>query len=547
MPPPLPAPKPARPPEYILRRLFLTMFLRGRSSRGLKKSSAPRSVGEKLALTLAVYFVMGLFALVFMRQPVFGMSIYLHGMTMAFVGLFVAASSGEILFNKEEADILLHRPVAPRALLIAKVRVLVEVSLWLAGAFNLAGLFGGIGAVGGTWRFPLVHAVSTVMEALFCTGAVVLGYQLCLRWFGRERLDGLMTTAQVIVAVVAVFGSQLAPQVMARYGDKLNFNFHAWWIGAVPPAWFAGIDDALAGSASATSFALAGVAVVVTAAVIAAAFGRLAGDYAAGLQKLGESVSPPARRSGGRRRWLGVLVNVPPLSWWLRDSVSRASFLLTAAYLARDRDVKLRIYPGVAPLLMFPVFLMLQGRGHAQETDVMGRFSVSFGSVYLGIVPMLGLNLLRYSQQWQAADLFRVAPLPFPAPLCHGARRAVLFCLTIPVVALMALLAWLLRHSTSELVLLLPGILAIPVFALVPCLGGAAVPLSQPPEEAKSAGRGVTMIAVMMISMALSGIAAAAWWGGWLPWFLLGECLVIIGAYAAMRQSIATAPWEPME
>ena len=36
----------------ILRRLFLTLFLRGRSSRGLQKEQAPKSVGTKLATTL---------------------------------------------------------------------------------------------------------------------------------------------------------------------------------------------------------------------------------------------------------------------------------------------------------------------------------------------------------------------------------------------------------------------------------------------------------------------------------------------------------------
>jgi hypothetical protein len=119
-------------------------------------------------------------------------AVYLHAMTFVFLGMFVASSAGEILFNKEEADILLHRPVSPKAMLWAKIRVLVEVSLWLAGAFNLVGLFVEFGSHGNR-RFPIAHLCSTTLQALFCTGCVVLVYQLCLRWFGRERLEGLMT------------------------------------------------------------------------------------------------------------------------------------------------------------------------------------------------------------------------------------------------------------------------------------------------------------------------------------------------------------------
>src|SRR5437773_1119339 len=167
-------------PERTLRRLFLTLFLRGRTSRGLQKSSAPKSIGSKLGLTLAFYAAFGLFALAFSQQRIFAFSLLLHAMTFAFVGMFVASSAGEVLFNKEEADILMHRPVKPRALLWAKVAMLVQVSLWLTGAFNLVGLFTGIFVVDGGWMFPVAHALSGTMEALFCTGLVVLAYQLCL-------------------------------------------------------------------------------------------------------------------------------------------------------------------------------------------------------------------------------------------------------------------------------------------------------------------------------------------------------------------------------
>ena len=109
--------RPCPSPEKTLRRLFLTLFLRGHSSRGLQKDKAPTSVARKLAWTLAFYALLGMLALVFLRQPVFALSVYLHGMTFMFLGMFIASSAGEILFNKEEADILMHRPVEARSLL----------------------------------------------------------------------------------------------------------------------------------------------------------------------------------------------------------------------------------------------------------------------------------------------------------------------------------------------------------------------------------------------------------------------------------------------
>ncbi|SPE60327.1 conserved membrane hypothetical protein [Verrucomicrobia bacterium] len=545
-PPPPPgaaAGTPALPPGRVLRRLFLTLFLRGRSSRGLRKGSAPRSVASKLALSLALYALMGLFALAFLRQPVFALSVYLHAMTLVFLGMFVAASAGEVLFNKEEGDILMHRPVTVRALLWAKIGVLIEVSLWLAGAFNLVGFLVGLGCTDGGWLFPVVHAFSTALQALFCTGCVVLVYQLCLRWFGRERLEGLMTTAQVLVAVAAVVGGQVVPQLMTRFGGVIRLSLSSWWVGLLPPAWFAGIDDGLAGSRAAASLGLGAVGVAVTGAIVWLAFGKLARDYGSGLQALNEARSAPARPRAGRR-WLDVLVTLPPLCWWLRNSVARASFLLTAAYLVRDRDVKLRVYPGMAPILVMPVIMLLQG--HSRGGFGGGAFGVAFSGGYLGLIPLLALNLLHYSQQWQASDIFRAAPLSGPAQLCHGARRAVLCFLTVPVLLVSGLLVWAIESDSSRLLLLLPGIIALPVYALVPGVAGKA-PLSLPTEEAKSAGRGLTMIGVMIISMALSGIAVWAWNDGWFRWLLAVESLVVASLYGALRFRLSATRWPPME
>ena len=537
-PPPL-LPEPVPTPEKTLRQLFLALFLRGRGGRGLSRQSAPKSVGEKLALVLVFYALFGCMALFFLRQPVFALAVYLHAMTFVFLGMFVAASAGEILFNKEEADILLHRPVSPKAMLWAKIRVLVEVSLWLAGAFNLVGLFVGIGS-GGNWRFPMVHIISTTMEALFCASCVVLVYQLCLRWFGRERLENLMTIAQVIVSVAAVLAGQILPQMVLRLDRVLNVGELSWWINLLPPAWFAGFDDAFSGSAMLGSWVLAALAVAATVLVLWLAFDKLARDYETGLQALNETVSTRIKR-GGRRHLIDRLVNIPPLIWWLRDPVARASFLLTAAYLIRDRDVKLRVYPGIAPILIIPFVFLIGNHHHGSAGDP--GFGVPFSGIYLGMVPLFGLQLLQHSQQWQAADIFRAAPLPGPAALCHGARRAVLCLLALPMMLLVGLIVWLLRGSFSELVLLLPGVIALPVFALVPHLGGHGVPLSQPTDAAKSATRGLNIMLVMVIAFALAGLASYSWTQGWFRWLVVGEATVAVGLYSALRWSLASARW----
>lgn len=477
-------------------------------------------------------------ALSFIRQPVFAVSIFTHAMTLVFLGMFVASSAGEVLFNKEEADILLHRPVTPQAMLWAKIAVLVQVSLWLAIALNFAGMIVGAYAPDGGWMFPVAHVISTALQALFCTGFIVVTYQLCLRWFGRERLEGLMTTVQIFAAIAAVVGGQVVPQVLARFGNNLHLNARSWWLVLLPPAWFAGFDNALAGEGGMNSWLLAGFGGFVTATVLWLAFGKLARSYESGLQALSEAV--PVSRAKRGRHFLGWLVNTPPLRLWLRNSVSRGAFLLTAAYLFRDRETKLRIYPGLAPMMIMPAIFLIRG-------GMSRNYAIAFSGTYLGVVPLVAISLLRYSQQWQASDLFRVAPVAGPGPISHGTRRAAMVFLAVPALVLFAVIAWFAQRDFEHMLLLLPGIIAVPLYAMIPCLNGKGVPFSFPGEEAKSAKQGLRMLAVTFISFPLAGLTSWAWSQGWFWWFVLGEAVVIAAVYAILRARVSGLAWDSME
>ncbi len=526
----------------VLRRLYLTLFLRGRSSRGLNHKLASQSIGRRLVVTLLFYALIGMMALMFIGQPVFNLSIYLHGASLFFVGMFVATSAGEVLFNEQEAEIMLHRPVSPRAMLWAKISVLLEVSLWLTLAFNLVGLLVGTFTKNGSLLYAPAHAFSSTCSALFCTSGVVLVYQLCLRWFGRDRLDGLMTFMQVLMTLVLVLGSQIAPRMIEWLPGKIQLTAQTWWLALVPPAWFAALDETLMGRGNPTMWTLAAVGVFATAAVITLAFGKLAGSYESGLQTLGESKSRNPEKTG-RPRLLQRLVTLPPLCWILRHPVERAGFLLVSGYMFRNRDVKLRLYPGLVPMMMMPVVLLANGMRH-RGTD--GFMLVLAGS-YLPLVPLVALNLLRFSQHWQAADVFLVTPTPGPGRLMIGARKAVEVLLVLPsLLVVSAGFIWI-GGGLSSLFQLLPGILALPIFSRISGISSDQLPLSLPGEEAKAAGRGLLSMVAMISAMAIGGAAAVAKSFGYFNTFLIVEATIALTCALLMDSKIRSLRWNPLE
>jgi len=522
-----------------LRKLYLTLFLRGRSSRGLNKDRAPASIGTKLWGTLALYALVGLAALSFINQPSFALSFYLHGMSLLFLGMFVAASAGEILFNKDEPEILLHRPVDARTLLWAKVSVLVRVSLWVACTFNLTGMIAG--SLKWSPLFAPVHLVSTGLAALFCSGSVVLIYQLCLRWFGRERLDNLMTTAQVLLAVALVAGSQMVPYLMRGMEKQTDFLAGKWWLFLLPPAWFASLDEVVIGHGTMVNWTLAGIGIAVTASVLVLAFGKMAGTYEEGLKTMAES-RPRVTGSHSGRRWIDRVADLPLFSWLLRDPVTRASFRLSAAYMLRDRDMKLRLYPGLAPMLMMPAVFLLQG-----SSRTAGEFGIAIAGGYIGLVPLTAMGLLQFSQHWQAADLYRLAPVPGPGRFILGAVIAIGAVLVVPALTLLGAIMSFLPGGLKHLPLLLPGLIALPVYALAPGAIEKTVPLSKPTEESKSAMRGATMFIMMISAMILPLLALTAKRFHGFGIFLAIEAVASAAICFALVRTIQGKHWDPIE
>ncbi|MBK1883552.1 hypothetical protein JIN85_14100 [Luteolibacter pohnpeiensis] len=507
----------------VLRGLYLKLLLRGRSSRGLnvRQNQANGSILKRFGLTLLMYFFVGFMAIRFIQAPLTGLLIYLHGATVFFVGMFIAASSGEVLFNKDENEILLHRPVDPRVLLWSKISVLLQVGLWMSLAFNLAGMFVGVAGKDGGWLFLPAHVLSSGLSALFCTAFVILVYQLCLRWFGRERLDNLMTLVQVLMTMLLVFGSQLAPRILKIIPVNIQLTEKNWWMGLLPPTWFTCLDLSLMGRGNYTEWGLAVLGVLLTGILMWLAFDKLASSYESGLRSMGDtSVRQKKGKSGLLRleQWMEFSL----VRLYLRDPVERAGFLLTAAYMLRDRDVKLRLYPGLAPILIMPVMLFV-------TTGDVGRnsFLLSMVSGYIAMIPFLAIQILKFSQQWQAADVFRISPITGPGAIIIGARKALELIFILPMITLLGVAMVWFTDGFGVLAYLLPGILSVPLFGRLPGLSNKNMPLGSPPENARAANRGLVVFLLMAGAMAIGMLGAAADHFGFFPHYVAVEALLV--------------------
>src|SRR5436305_10277191 len=138
-----------------LLKCYWRLSTRGRVARAMGRGGKPRGLIFVIVMYMVVGFMTGLIA--FSPIDLFTYTIIVHAMTFFVVGMAVTSESGDILFNANESDVLVHRPIEPRTLLLAKSINLVVFTLILGTALNLFRSFFGFAAACARAWFAVVH------------------------------------------------------------------------------------------------------------------------------------------------------------------------------------------------------------------------------------------------------------------------------------------------------------------------------------------------------------------------------------------------------
>jgi ABC-2 type transport system permease protein len=218
-----------------LLKCYWRLSMRGRVARSMGRGNKQRS----LIFVLVMYAFVGLMTGMAASQlDVFTYTVLVHSVTFFVVGMAVTSESGDILFNANESDVLVHRPIHPRTLLLAKSINLIAFTLILAAALNLFPTFFGLSARGARPWFPIVHLGSMILLCVFCAAAVVCTYGLVIKFLDREKFDNFAAWSQVGMSILFIAGYQIVPRLLQRF-QGLSFTPYARYLFPLPPAWFA--------------------------------------------------------------------------------------------------------------------------------------------------------------------------------------------------------------------------------------------------------------------------------------------------------------------
>jgi hypothetical protein len=496
-------------------RAQLRMSFRGRASQAFAGQLAGRPIGVAWLFTMYVAIGAATLPAVVGGADVFTYAFITQLMTWTMCGLSLTAEAGDALFAPEEPDVLGHRPVASEIVLAAKVTVLFAFSCSLAMAQNLLPT-AAIVVRQSVWA-AVVHLGVVALAVALITSVVTMIYGVAARLVPRERFDDVAAWSQIALAIVFVSLALVTPRSALREG--IHVDPRAWFLLGLAPAWFAGLDAWIGARAPGTGHLAMAAAVAFGALVVLV--------RAPVLVRLSAAIAHVQDERGGRRVAALPSGETGWLAWWIRDPVERAAFQLATAYLRRDRDVRLRLRPSMV------VFALLPLAGLVVEESRGGHLAPLASICLLGMVPGVAMEALRISSHPVASELFAVVPIAGTAAVFHGVRKAAIRYV-VPAIALSGLLAALI--VPGGLVLAVPGLLALPVFSLIPGLFGPYVPLALPKARGQQAIANAVLLAA---STGLLGVLVnatlAASRRGRLAALFVGELAVLLVVDAGLR------------
>jgi len=427
------------PAFRILLRTRLLLDQRAAPSLGLgaAPAGAAKDSGFSFGVTLmlSVFWLAGLPAgllAIIGGVPADAWMAAVSGLALGLFGLQLVLFYGTLLLDPTDIGVLQSRPVSDRTLFAARLAH-VGVYLLLGGAsLSFFPMF--LGCLG----YPPLAVLPVVpltigLSALLALGLVALFHGLTLRLVGPTRFQRVSLWMQILLATFLLGGLQLVVPLLRESGVLLAVVERPELRVFLPPFHFGGLFAVLLGSRTPADLQLAGLALILPVAALAAAVVVAGRHFVAGLS--GQLVVRAARGAswpGGLARRLGRRL--------CRTREEHAAFDFALALSRRDRIFLRQALPGTLGMSIVGLGLMLPLRLDDKAAFLL-PFFVPAAVCFVALTGPTLLEAGRFSEHWAARWIFAALPVSAPGPLLRGGTLALLVGWAAPTLLAVALLS----------------------------------------------------------------------------------------------------------
>lgn len=412
---------------------------RARFNQWNKKQSESNST---FFLTLGLYFLMASAFSAFIYFSVSIIAIYslISAMMMFMLAMTLITDFSAVILDSNDNAVLLPRPIDDRTLLIARIThilmYLLSMMLALAIPFMVVTMF----------KYGVLAAISFLFISLLSLILIVfltnIFYLVLMQFTSEERLRNVINTFQIILTFTFMGGYRLV-------GRLVNFDALMngvdtkvqWWYFFVPPIWMGNsMNVIIKHEFDATKFLFIFLTLTVPFMVVFFVnnvFSGIFNQKIAGMDiaKRQEKIPNKVAKKGLIETLSGIFTGT---------SMERGAFEFVWKITSRDRKFKLRIYPSLAYLLIYPIFMIGTGRGDGSFVQQIEHLRESTGIgivvIYLcGTVLLTIRSQISQSEDFKAAWLYELAPIIKPGEILSGSMRAIMVKFLLPITIFLSL------------------------------------------------------------------------------------------------------------
>jgi len=362
-----------------------------------------------------------------------------------------------------------------------------------------------------------------------------------MRFTSEEKLKNIINYFQIAMTFLMMGAYQILPRLMSK--DLLtDASFMlSWWSALVPPMWMAALLDIFYGNSVDLIHIVCAVFAVGFSIVASISMSKyFSATFSEKLTDLGTTTAAAHTERNSKSIFNGLRSIIT------EQGMERASYDLVCAALARDRKLKLKIYPSIGSMVILALVVLFNGKESFQATlNNLSNLSAHIFLIYsVFLVLQTILTQVCISDDFKAGWVFHSAPINKPGLILLGTWKAVLTSFFIPIYAVISFFVLLIWRTggVDDLIFGLAGNIFVTLIAVA--VSSKHFPLSLEPNPKNQAGNFVKVILIMMIIGAIGFghyLLTKIEYGLWI------SLPLIIGLIYLSYAKIRTTKWSQIE
>ena len=415
----------------------IKLVMDNRRAPSFKAQTRKKEHSASFAATLIFYGLVGAFLsllIAYVPSVVFSFSIY-HSFLILMITLTLVSDFSAILLDTSDNTIILPRPISPKTFYAARATHILlyigQISLGLS-VVPIVVTFVVYGALVG---FTVLF--TTILSVIFSVSLTNGLYLLMMRFTSEERLKEIINYFQIVIVIGMMTAYQILPRMLGIQ-DLANMSTElAWWSVFVPPMWMAGVIKLIYELNFGTIYIITSVlAIVVPLGAWKAINKYLTPYFTEKLADLGTSTAPVQKQDVEASKKKSSTWQIA--NWVTKAGLERATFELVSKAFARDRKLKLRVYPAIGSFVVIIAVMIFRnvkgGSSLSEYLETLASTETHIFIIYACIFILITVAFeINFSDEFKAAWVFQSAPIAKPGEILLGTIKAILVRFFIPV------------------------------------------------------------------------------------------------------------------